>query len=91
VFASPTKPAAVRAPLAALGAAREISGLPVCAIGGITAENASQALAAGADMLAVITAVFDAPDVRAAAAALARLFDTPTPGPRDVRTQPQPL
>ena len=91
LFASPSKPAAVRAPLAAIAAARELSGLPVCAIGGITAQNAPLALSAGADMLAVITAVFDAPDVRAAAAAIARLFDTPTPGPRDVRTQPQPL
>ena len=74
VFASPTKPGAVRAPLAALAQARA-AGLPVAAIGGITAANARQAVAAGADMLAVISAIFDAPDVRAAAAAIASAFD----------------
>ena len=73
VFASPTKPAAVRAPLALLARARE-AGLPVVAIGGITPANAPAAIAAGADMVAVISAVFDAPDVEAAARRFARLF-----------------
>jgi thiamine-phosphate pyrophosphorylase len=73
VFASPTKPAAVRAPLALLGAARRL-GVPVVAIGGITLENAPQAIAAGADSLAVITALFDAGDVAARARAFDALF-----------------
>jgi len=64
MFASPTKPAAVRAPLALLGAARRF-GVPVVAIGGITLENAPLAIAAGADAIAVITALFDARDVAA--------------------------
>ncbi|HLX23174.1 MAG TPA: thiamine phosphate synthase [Usitatibacter sp.] len=75
VFTSPTKPHAVRASLAALGEARRLSGLPVAAIGGITLDNADEALAAGADMLAVITALFDAPDVRGAARAFSNRFD----------------
>lgn len=78
VFASATKPAAVRAPLAALGAARA-AGIPVVAIGGITPANAGKAIDAGADMVAVIRAVFDAPDVRAAAAAIAKLFEERQP------------
>ena len=57
MFASPTKPAAVRAPLALLGAARRF-GVPIVAIGGITLDNAAEAIAAGADALAVITALF---------------------------------
>ena len=89
VFASSTKPDAVRAPLELLARAREAAGLPVAAIGGITPANAPQAIAAGADMVAVITAVFDAPDARAAAAQFARLFDTTTPGNRDARAQPR--
>ena len=89
VFASGTKPGAVRAPLELLARAREAAGVPVAAIGGITPANAPQAIAAGADMVAVITAVFDAPDVRAAAAQFARLFDTTTPGDRDARAQPR--
>jgi thiamine-phosphate pyrophosphorylase len=73
VFASPTKPAAVRAPLALLGAARRL-GRPVVAIGGITLENAPDAIAAGADALAVITALFDAGDIAARARAFSALF-----------------
>ncbi len=75
VFASPTKPHAVRASLAMLGEARRVSGLPVAAIGGITLDNADEALAAGADMLAVITALFDAQDIRGAARAFSNRFD----------------
>jgi thiamine-phosphate pyrophosphorylase len=72
VFASPTKPAAVRAPLALLGAARRL-GRPVVAIGGITLDNAPAAIAAGADSLAVIAALFGAGDA-GAVAARARAF-----------------
>ena len=71
VFASTTKPAAVRAPLALF--ARRF-GVPVCAIGGITLENAPRLLAAGADLLAVVSDLFDAPDIRARAAQYQRLF-----------------
>lgn len=73
MFASPTKPAAVRAPLALLGAARRF-GVPVVAIGGITLDNAAAAIAAGADALAVITALFDAGDIAARARAFHDLF-----------------
>jgi thiamine-phosphate pyrophosphorylase len=71
VFASPTKPGAVRAALSLFG---ESFGVPLCAIGGITLENAAQLLAAGADLLAVITDVFEAPDIRRRAADYAKLF-----------------
>ncbi|MBZ0142493.1 MAG: thiamine phosphate synthase, partial [Rhodocyclaceae bacterium] len=54
-FASPTKPAAVRAPLGLPAAAKAELGLPVCAIGGITLQNAPQLIDAGADLLAVIS------------------------------------
>ena len=71
VFASPTKPGAVRAPLSLFG---NDLGVPKCAIGGITLANAPQAIAAGADLLAVISDLFDAPDIAARARAYARLF-----------------
>ena len=71
VFASPTKPAAVRAPLSLFG---ESLGVPLCAIGGITLQNAPQLIAAGADLLAVISDLFEAPDIRARAADYGRLF-----------------
>jgi len=89
VFASSTKPQAVRAGLAALSEARRRAPIPIAAIGGITAANAAEAVAAGADMLAVISALFDAPDVAAAARAISRPFDTETDS--HVRTQPATL
>ena len=73
VFPSPTKPAAVRAPLALFGEARSL-GVPLVAIGGITLQNAPQLLAAGADCLAVISDLFEAPDIAEKARAYAMLF-----------------
>ena len=55
-------------------------GLPLVAIGGITADNAAALVAAGADLLAVIGGVFDAPDPAAAARALRAAFNPPPPG-----------
>jgi thiamine-phosphate pyrophosphorylase len=71
VFPSPTKPRAVRAPLALFGRKR---GVPLCAIGGITLANAPQVIAAGADLVAVISDLFDAPDIAARAREYGRLF-----------------
>lgn len=72
-FASPTKPAARRADPSLLRAAKAL-GLPCAAIGGITPANGRALIDAGADYLAVISAVFGAPDVREAAHAFAELF-----------------
>ena len=74
VFPSPTKPAALRAPLSLFGEAKSL-GVPLAAIGGITLENAPQLLAAGADLLAVISDLFDAADIAARARQYARLFE----------------
>ncbi len=73
VFASPTKPLAPRAPLELFAQARPL-GVPLAAIGGITYDNAPQAIAAGADLLAVISDLFDAPDVAARARQYGKLF-----------------
>jgi thiamine-phosphate pyrophosphorylase len=89
VFPSATKPLAVRSGLAAIAEVKRRSPVPVAAIGGITPANAAQAVAAGADMLAVISSLFDAPDVTAAARALSRPFDTEAHS--HVRTQPAAL
>lgn len=77
VFASPTKPDAVRAPLSLFAQARPL-GVPLCAIGGITAQNAPELIRAGADMLAVVSDLFDSHDVTARARSYARLFDSVT-------------
>jgi thiamine-phosphate pyrophosphorylase len=73
-FASSVKPGAVRAPLALLQQARQKLRLPLVAIGGITLDNASGLIGAGADAVAVIAALFAAPDVEVAAHDFCRLF-----------------
>ena len=73
-FPSPTKPNARRATPSLLRAARDL-GLPRVAIGGITPDNAAPLVDAGADLIAVISGVFDAPDPVAAARTCAALFD----------------
>jgi thiamine-phosphate pyrophosphorylase len=70
-FPSTVKPGARRASTRLL--ARELA-VPIVAIGGINAANAPALVRAGVDAVAVITAVFDAPDIEAAARAIAGCF-----------------
>ncbi|HEY4529811.1 MAG TPA: thiamine phosphate synthase [Luteimonas sp.] len=72
-FPSPTKPGARRVAAGLLREARQL-GLPVVAIGGITPDNGPGVVQAGADLLAVISGVFDAPDPAGAARAYLRAF-----------------
>lgn len=76
-FPSLTKPRAKRAGLDLLD--RQLTGLsqPVVAIGGITPENCAPLVTAGADLLAVISDLFNAPDITARAAAYQHLFEEP--------------
>jgi thiamine-phosphate pyrophosphorylase len=73
-FPSSVKPEAVRAPVELLRAARAALGLPIVAIGGITPDNGGALVEAGADGLAVISALFQVPDSKSAAQAFASLF-----------------
>ena len=59
------------------GEVLEVEGLLVVrvAIGGITPDNAPTLVAAGADLIAVISGVFGEPDPTAAARAYLRAFD----------------
>jgi thiamine-phosphate pyrophosphorylase len=74
MFASPTKPEAVAAPLTMVRRAKSELQLPVVCIGGITADNALPLVEAGADLLAVITDVYAAEDPCAQAARFAELY-----------------
>jgi thiamine-phosphate pyrophosphorylase len=72
IFASSTKPdAAAPLGLEGLALARTMTALPIVAIGGISAENATQTMAAGANGIAVVSAIMGAADAGAAARALA--------------------
>jgi thiamine-phosphate pyrophosphorylase len=61
MFRSPTKPEAPRASVETLRTAKSRLKIPVVAVGGITPKNVETVLSAGADAVAVISAVFSAP------------------------------
>lgn len=81
VFATPTKTDTAPAlGLPGLAALRALTSRPLLAIGGITAANAAAVRAAGADGLAVVSALCAAADPEAAAQVLlrsARFTETP--------------
>ena len=76
-FPSSVKPRAPRAQLSLLSSASERWRVPIVAIGGITPANAGPLLDAGADAIAVISALFDTSDrarIESTARAFAALF-----------------
>jgi len=75
VYPSPTKPNARRATVDLFFRAKSGFTVDACAIGGITLDNAPPLIAAGADLLAVITDLFSAPDIAARAAQYQQLFE----------------
>jgi len=80
-FPSPSKPNAPHADINLLKRARRELSIPICAIGGIKKNNIPQLLDAGADMLAMISALFNAEDLEHTAAdylALINKFDLTT-------------
>ena len=80
-FPSSTKPGAAAAQTGLLESARR-AGFNTVGIGGITPENAATLVAAGADAVAVIGALFGPDDlsaIRATAHAFTQLFETASP------------
>ena len=75
-FDSHTKPQAPPAEIDLLRQARASLDIPICAIGGITPQNAPWLIAAGADLIAVIHGVFAQPDPAAAAFEYSVLFNS---------------
>ncbi len=82
MFQSTTKPQALLPGPALCREVTERVGVPVMAIGGITAENAAEVLAAGATWLAVSAAVCAAADPEAATRRLVETIDSLSPGGR---------
>ena len=73
-FASLTKPNVPVASLDLFTLAKAELKIPTVAIGGITLQNASQVIAAGASAIAVINALFSANDVKLATQQFSHLF-----------------
>jgi thiamine-phosphate pyrophosphorylase len=78
-YPSLTKPQAANATVGLFFRAKTEIAVPVCAIGGITLANAAPLIAAGVDLIAVITDLFSAPDIAARAAAYQKLFEEAQP------------
>jgi len=74
-FPSETKPNASPAPIEVLTEAKKKLSIPIVAIGGINAENGAALIAAGADMLAVINAMFADESVAQRTTELVALFN----------------
>jgi thiamine-phosphate pyrophosphorylase len=74
LFPSVSKPQASRASLDVIREAKRRFPVPVVGIGGITTKNAAEVLAAGADMIAVLSDLFDAMDIRKQAEKFQQLF-----------------
>ncbi|WP_415886818.1 thiamine phosphate synthase [Neptuniibacter sp. QD37_6] len=73
-FPSKTKPNAKPAPLSLVKDVKDKVNLPIVAIGGISVDNADQIVTAGADMVAVIHALYANKKVTAAAKQFHQLF-----------------
>ena len=83
-FPSRTKPDAVRATLPLLREARRQLDLPIVAIGGIDLDHVDALIEAGADAVAVISALFEAPDI----SGMARQFNHHFQGRHDQFQRP---
>lgn len=75
VFPSSTKSNTRDADPETVRSVKNAVSIPVVAIGGITADNVDQVIAAGADAAAVITAVCEAEDVEEAALIISKRFE----------------
>ena len=73
-FPSSVKPGAMKADVELLHTVRAELEVPIVAIGGITAQNGAALVEAGADALAVISALWNAPDTEMAAREFSKLF-----------------
>jgi thiamine-phosphate pyrophosphorylase len=73
-FPSPTKPLAIQIPDTLLKSAKKRLSIPICAIGGITLENAAILCQHNVDMLAVISDLWKNPDIMQRAQALSNLL-----------------
>jgi len=71
IYPTPSKETEKVVGLERLRQIRQVVSLPVVAIGGITRDNAAEVMAAGADSVAVISAVLQAEDIEKAARELA--------------------
>ena len=74
-FISPTKPRSACVPIETLTRAKTALRIPLCAIGGITLDNAPSLIKAGADMIATISDLWQAEEITTQSKHYATLFE----------------
>ena len=74
IFSSTTKPHASRCTFATLTKAKKLLHIPVCAIGGIEAQNISMVIDSDVDMVAIGHSIFNARHPRQAAMKIAQSY-----------------
>ena len=74
MFPTSTKPNAPRATLALLKEAKREIQIPIVAIGGITVNNAHDAIKTGIDAIAVITSLYEAKSIKGTAETFVKMF-----------------
>ncbi|WP_038057455.1 thiamine phosphate synthase [Thermodesulfobacterium hydrogeniphilum] len=73
-YSSPTKPEAKVISKDILVQAKRILKIPICAIGGINLERAKELVSLGADMIAVVSDIWQAKDIKKRAEEYSKLF-----------------
>ncbi|WP_297886896.1 thiamine phosphate synthase [Sulfurihydrogenibium sp.] len=73
-YPSPTKPKSRIVPKSVVLEAKNVLKIPVCVIGGLTAENSKELIDLGADMVAVISDVWTASDIESRCREYIKLF-----------------
>jgi len=74
-FPSPTKPKPDLVPKEIIKEAKKTLKIPICAIGGITVENAKELINLGADMIAVVSDIWKQEDIAKRALEYKKLFE----------------
>ncbi len=73
-FSTESEPNAVNVPLSMFKEAKQSLFIPLLAVGGITLENASEVIQAGATSIATMEGLFDAKNIQETSQAFVRLF-----------------
>ncbi|WP_028950992.1 thiamine phosphate synthase [Sulfurihydrogenibium subterraneum] len=74
-YPSPTKPKSRIVPKSVISDAKKVLKIPICVIGGLTVENSKELIDLGADLVAVISDVWTAPDIEERCKQYIKLFN----------------
>lgn len=74
-YPSPTKPKSRIVSKSVISEAKKVLKIPICVIGGLTVENSKELIDLGADLVAVISDIWTAPDIEERCKQYVKLFN----------------